>query len=121
MSENYDDFEETDARRWAAICHLGGFAAYTAIPFAGVLAPLIIWLIKKDESAYIDDQGKEAINFQITMGILFFIATLLLFVVIGCFIIPVLAIAHIILMIMAALAASEGKTYRYPFALRLIK
>ncbi len=55
---------EKDARTWAMLCHIGAFAGYI-IPFGHIIAPLVIWLIKKDESPFVDDQGKESLNFQI--------------------------------------------------------
>ena len=55
----------SDARNWAMLAHLASFAEYTAVPLANVLGPLVVWLIKKDEMPFVDDQGKEAINFQI--------------------------------------------------------
>lgn len=98
----------------AMLCHL------LAI-FTGFLGPLIIWLVKKDSSKFVDDQGKEALNFQITMFIGFVIASATIFIFIGCFLTPALMIANLVLCIMAAMKANEGVNYRYPFALRLIK
>ena len=87
----------------------------------GWVGPLIIWLIKKDQSAFVNDQGKEVLNFQITMFIAWIICGLLTFVVIGCFLMPVVLICSLVFSIMGAIAASKGTAYRFPFALRLIK
>jgi uncharacterized protein len=89
--------------------------------FTGFLGPLIIWLIKKDQSPFVDDQGKEALNFQITMLIGFVIGGLTTCIFIGLFIVPALVVLNIVLCIMAAMKANNGIAYRYPFALRLIK
>lgn len=82
------------------------------------LAPLIIFLIKKDESAFIAAHAKESLNFQIT---LLLIVILLCVTVVGIIGLPVVGIADLVLVIVATVRASEGKLYKYPFALRLIK
>lgn len=105
---------DKDARTMALLAHL------LAIPFP-LLGPLIIWLIKKDESPFVDDQGKEALNFQIFLLICYVVSYALMFVVIGCITTPLLMIAHLVLCIMAGMAANKGEWYRYPVNLRLIK
>jgi len=80
-----------------------------------------MWLVKKDESPFVDDQGKEAVNFNITMLIAFFVAFVLMFVAIGAVLMPVLFIFWVVMVIIAGLKANEGVAYRYPFTLRLIK
>jgi uncharacterized Tic20 family protein len=105
---------DKDAMTMGMLCHL------LALPI-GFLGPLLIWLLKKDQSPFVDDQGKEALNFQITIAIGFIICGLLTCVFIGVFIMPVVALYHIIFCIIAALKAKEGIAYRYPFALRLVK
>jgi len=104
----------SDERNMAMLCHILGI-------FTGFLGALIIWLIKKDQSGFVDDQGKEALNFQITMMIGWVISSVTVVVFIGCLLAPVLFVANLILCIMAGMAASKGQMYRYPFALRLIK
>lgn len=89
--------------------------------FFGFIPPLIIWLVKKQESTFIEDQAKEALNFQITMAIAWFACFLLTMILIGALLMPVLFIGNLVLCIMAALKANEGIAYRYPFALRLVK
>ncbi|MBE2216400.1 MAG: DUF4870 domain-containing protein [Opitutaceae bacterium] len=89
--------------------------------FFGFIPPLIIWLVKKQDSPFIEDQAKEALNFQITVAIAFFISIILIFVVIGGLLMPVIGIVNLIFCIIAALKANDGVAYRYPFALRLIK
>jgi uncharacterized Tic20 family protein len=103
-----------DARTWAMLCHL------LAI-FTGFIAPLIIWLIKKGEDPFIDDQGKEALNFQITVAIAMIISWLLCFACVGFVLLPAVAIADIIFCIIATIKANGGEAYRYPLSLRLIK
>ena len=114
-----DEIDGTE-KNWAMFTHLGAFAG-CLFPFGFIIAPLVIWLIKKDSSAFIDDQGKEAVNFQITMLIGYAIATVLVFAVIGVLLWPLLLLFHFIMTIIAAIKTSEGEKYRYPFAIRLIK
>ena len=88
----------------------------------GFIVPLIIWLINKDkpEKQFVNDQAKEALNFQITVTIAYFVASALSIILIGLLLIPVIMIANLVLCILAGLKANEGVAYRYPFALRLI-
>jgi uncharacterized Tic20 family protein len=101
-------------------CHLSALAGFI-IPFGNIIGPLILWQMKKAESAFIDDQGKEALNFQITIGIAALICFALLLVIIGAFLLPVVGLVALIFTIIGAIKANEGVTYRYPFAIRLVK
>jgi uncharacterized Tic20 family protein len=85
---------------------------------AGFIAPLIIYLIKKDESTFVAHHAKESLNFQITV---FIIGLALVITVIGILLIWLLAILALVFVIMATIKASEGKLYKYPFSIRLIK
>ena len=111
---------EKDARTWAMLCHIGAFAGYI-IPFGHIIAPLVIWLIKKDESPFVDDQGKESLNFQISMSIYAIIAALLTLVVIGVVLLIAVVIFDVIMVIIAAVRANSGERYRYPLCMRFIK
>jgi uncharacterized Tic20 family protein len=101
-----------DARMFAMLAHL--LAIFTC--FVG---PLVIWLIKKDEHPFVNEQGKEALNFQITVAIAYVVATLL--PIAGCFLAPAVWVVNLIFCIMACVAANKGEHYRYPVSLRLIK
>jgi uncharacterized protein len=103
-----------DERSMAMLAHLLGI-------FTQFLGPLIIWLVKKDTSPFVDDQGKEALNWQITFIIGYIVSGMLTFVVIGCFLMPALFVCNIVFCILGAVAANKGERYRYPFALRLIR
>lgn len=109
-----------DDKNWGMFSHLSALVGFI-IPFGNILGPLLIWQIKGKESAFIATEAKEALNFQITMLIGFIICFVLMFVVIGLFLVWILALADLILLIMAAVSASKGQPYRYPFALRLVK
>lgn len=114
MSDPVAQGTNNDDRNLAMLAHLLGIVS----SFVGAL---IIWLIKKDQSAFIDEQGKEALNFQITIVLGFVIAGALTFVLIGALLIPLLWIANLVFCILAALATSKGEHYKYPFAIRLLK
>lgn len=111
---------DRDARMWAMFCHLAGLAAF--LPMApllgGVIAPLIIWQIKKDDFAFVDEQGKEAVNFQVSI----LLYTLLLcFTCIGIVLLPVVGIFDMVFLLIAAVKANDGVHYRYPLTIRFIK
>jgi len=109
-------FEEvsSDSRMMGMLCHLLGL-------FTCFIGPLIIWLIKKDEDAFVDNQGKEALNFQITVGIAFIVSVLLAFVCVGVFLGIAVGIADLVFCIVAAAKANSGQAYRYPVSIRFIK
>lgn len=108
-------------KTWGILAHLSPFAGILLPAFGNIIAPLIVWLIKKDQDPFAEACAKEALNFQISFTIYFFVAFLLCFVLIGLLILPVLGIAWLVLMILAAVQASNGEVYQYPLTLRLIK
>lgn len=110
-----------DARMWGMFCHLSALAMFTSIPFANVIAPLILWLIKKDDFKFVDDQGKEALNFQISIAIYALACIPLFFIVIGAFLFMALAIFNLVMIIIASIEANKGNSYQYPLCIRLIK
>jgi hypothetical protein len=112
----------SDEKTWAMLCHLSGFLGYFGIiPFASVIGPLVVWLLKKDSSAFVDEHGKESLNFQITMSIAYALTLMLCLVIIGFFILPILGIWLVVLMIVAAIKASNGEHFRYPLTLRFVR
>jgi uncharacterized Tic20 family protein len=108
-----------DSRMWAMLCHISGLAGFV-IPFGNIVGPLVMWMIKKDESAFINDQGKEALNFQIAFSIYLVAGAFLILIAIGLIVLPIVAIGGLVLMIVAGVQANEGKAYRYPAIFRLI-
>ena len=102
-----------DAKTMGMLCHLLGLI--------GFIGPLIIWLIKKDDDEFINDQGKEALNWQITVLIGFIVSAILVVIVIGAFLAWAIGILNLIFVIMGAVKASNGEKYRYPVCIRLIK
>ncbi len=109
-----------EERQWGMFAHLSALLGFI-IPFGSIIFPLIIWQIKKNEMPFVDDQGKEALNFQITAFIAVVICFVLMFVLIGLLLLPLVGLAILIFTIMAGIKANNGEAYRYPFALRLIK
>src|SRR5687767_1240264 len=75
---------DKDARTWGMFCHLAALAGYI-IPFGNVIGPLVVWQMKKDLSPFVNDQGKEAVNFHITVILYMLISLVLILVVIGIF------------------------------------
>ena len=108
-----------EERLWAALAHGGALAGF--IPFAHIVVPLVIWLVKRESSEFIGDQAKEALNMQISYTIYAFIAGALCFLLIGLLLLPLLGLAWLIFVIVAAISAYDGKRYRYPAIFRLIK
>jgi uncharacterized protein len=111
-TETFPDVVPTsDEKTLAILAHILTFVA-------AILAPLIIYLIKKDESPFVTYHAKESLNFQITVLIIVFG---LMITIIGIFLIWIVGLAALAFVIIATIKASEGKLYRYPFSIRLIK
>ncbi len=110
-----------DEKTWGMLSHLSVFVGLV-IPFGNIIAPLVIWLMKKDEEnmSFVEDQAKEVLNFQIATTIYAIVGFILMFVVIGVFILGALAVFWLIVTIIGALKANEGVAYRYPMSIRLI-
>ena len=112
--------DEKQEKTWAMLCHIGALAGFI-IPFGNIIAPLIIWSVKKADSSVVDDQGKESLNFQITITIASIVAWLLTFIMIGIPILIALGVFDLVMIIIAGIKANEGKKYRYPVNIRFIK
>ena len=114
-----------DARMWAMICHLSALAGLV-VPVVGcIIGPLIVWQIKKEEFPFVDEQGKEAVNFQISMTLYLLISAILWiplsFVCIGILIPVAISIVDLVFLLIAAVKANDGHHYRYPLTIRFIK
>ena len=125
QEKTYKDPTETqltqDDRTMGMLCHLASFAGYVIPFFGSIIGPIVIWQMKKDQSEFIDYHGKESLNFQITMAIAYFVSFILVFVIIGFFLLFGLAIFNLVIVIIAAIKANEGVRYQYPFNFRFIK
>ena len=102
------------------LCHLSALSGFI-IPFGSLIGPLVVWQIKKNQYPIVDDQGKEALNFQITITLAAIVSAILIVVLIGIALLIAVGIASLVFTIIAAIKANNGETYRYPFCLRLIK
>jgi uncharacterized Tic20 family protein len=109
---------------WAMFCHLGGLGGYV-FPFGGnVILPLVVWLVKKDQYPLVNDQGKESLNFQLSI-LLYSVVSLILvfsgvFAVVGIPLLLALAVFDIVMIVIASMKANEGVAYRYPLTIRFI-
>lgn len=126
-SMDQPDYEESvdsssqnkEETKWAAIAHVSTFAGYF-FPFGNIIAPFIIYLLKKDELPFVKDQAREAMNFQISVTIYAIVSIILIFLIIGIPILAALVLFEIIVTIIAAVKASEGVEYRYPLTIRFL-
>jgi uncharacterized Tic20 family protein len=109
-----------DEQNWAAIIHISAFSGLI-IPFGNIIIPLFLWLIKKNDSPFIDFHGKEAVNFQISVTVYFALAYVLLFVLIGIPLLLVVFLLSFIFPIIAAIKAVEGRYYFYHVSIKFIK
>ena len=109
-----------EARQWAMFCHFSAFLGMW-FPFGSLIGPLILWQMKRESDPFIDDQGKEAMNFQITVAIASAICYVLMFVLIGFALIGLLFIGAVVLVVIAGVKANDGVSYHYPFTWRPIK
>ncbi|MBD9632924.1 DUF4870 domain-containing protein [Pseudomonas sp. PDM19] len=109
-----------EARQWAMFCHFAAFLGFI-FPFGNLLGPLIVWQIKRESAPFVDRQGKEALNFQITVSLAVVVSCLLMLVVIGFFLLGLVSIGALVLTIIAGIKANEGLDYRYPFTWRPLK
>ncbi len=112
--------DNKDERMWASFCHLSAFAGLV-IPFGNFLGPLVVWLIKKDEFPLVDDQGKEALNFQISVLIYLVVAALTILCFVGFVLLPAVLIFNIVMTIIATIQANQGIRYRYPLTIRFLR
>lgn len=130
-ADNAGNAIPAEQRQWAMFAHLSALAGGLLTSALGgwgfFIGPLVIWLMKKDTMPFVEDQAKEALNFNITVSAIFLILLILTFVTpgIGALItLPVMLIVGIgalVLIIMAAVKANQGIAYRYPMTIRLVK
>src|SRR5690606_32342629 len=102
-----------EERQWALFTHLSALAGFI-IPFGNLLGPLVMWQVKKNEMPFVDDQGKEALNFQITVTLAMIVSLILTLVLIGILLMFVVGTGALVLTILAAIKANNGEYSRYP-------
>ncbi len=105
----------SDDKLWIILSHV------SLLLGVGVILPLVVYLVKKDSSAVVAEHAKEALNFHISIYIYAAVCVILVFVIIGFFLLIALSLASLVLAIIACVKASEGTLFRYPMTLRLVK
>jgi uncharacterized Tic20 family protein len=108
-------------RTWGMLAHLAAFVGLVLPLVGNVLGPLLVWVAKKDESAWVGEQARESLNFNITVMLAGIACALLALIFIGFLLGTALFIAWLVMTLIAAIRASEGVQYHYPISLRLIK
>jgi len=111
-----------EERTLAMICHLLAFAVFILPypPVFNIIAPLVLWLIKKDAMPFVDTQGKQVLNFQITVSLLLLLCSVTWWLLLPIGLYFIISLAAIILVIIGAIQANEGKAFRYPISIRFI-
>ena len=102
------------------LCHVLAFAGYI-VPFGHIIGPLVLWLLKKHESPLIDRNGKESLNFQISITIYSIACIPLMFILVGFFLLLAIVIFDLVMVVLAAVKAHRGELVRYPLTIRLVK
>jgi hypothetical protein len=108
-------------RTWGMLAHLSALVGIPMPMIGIVLGPLAVWLLRRDDSAFVEAHAREALNFNITVLLAAMACILLMLVFIGVLLGTALFVAWLVLILIAAIKASEGAPYHYPFALRLVK
>ena len=109
-----------DERTWGMLAHLSALLGYLILPFGNIIAPLVVWLVKKDQSQFVGDQAKESLNFQISCTIYMVVALISLMLLVGFILVPLVYAFGLILTLIGTVKANNGEAYRYPFTIRLI-
>lgn len=119
--EELTEVTEKQSKNWGMACHLIALTAFIGVPFGNLLGPLVLWLCLRNSFPSVEENGKESLNFQISITIYSLIAIVLCFVIVGFFLLAALIVADIILVVIASIKASNGESYKYPYTIRLIK
>lgn len=107
-------------RNWAMFCHLSSFAGLV-VPFGGIIGPLICWSARRQDSEFVDRNGKASLNFQLSMLLYTIICIPLMFVIIGFVILGGLIVLEYVTVIMASIKASRGEEYQYPLSIPFVQ
>jgi hypothetical protein len=113
------NLSETE-RNWAMLCHLSAFAGFF-FPFGGILGPLICWLSRKDDSVWIDENGKAAMNFHLSILLYMVLMIPLCFIIIGIPLIAFLGVLKVICIVIASIKAARGERFKYPISIPFIQ
>ena len=110
-----------DACMWAMFCHLAGLCVFVLPVVGNIVGPLVIWQLKKDEHPFVDQQGKEALNFQISIMIYSLVSAVLTFICVGFFLLAAVGVIDLVFLLIAAVKANNGQSYRYPLTIRFVR
>jgi uncharacterized Tic20 family protein len=119
-TETYEAIPK-EVRNWAMGSHMIALVGLLGNGLGFLVGPLIVWLVKRDDHPFLDEQGKEAVNFQITMMGAIIVCIPLIFVAIGLVLMPLIGIFDVVLTIIAGIKAANGEHWRYPLTIRFIK
>jgi len=112
---------KNEEKTFGMLYHLLSLAGLIGVPFGNILGPLVIWLVKKNESSFVDQCGKESLNFQISLTIYAIGSAMLFFILIGMPLLIAVVILYIVCVIKASIKANNGEVYKYPLTIRFIK
>jgi uncharacterized Tic20 family protein len=116
-----EEDEAKKAQTWGMLCHLTALSSFVGLVPGHLIGPLVVWLIKRNDYPLVDEQGKESLNFQLSMTIYGIVSAFLCLILIGYLLLPILAVVDLILVIKASIRVSNGEEYRYPFTIRFLK
>ncbi|MEW5846446.1 MAG: DUF4870 domain-containing protein [Bacteroidota bacterium] len=114
------NYSSNDERTFSMLCHLSALSGLI-IPFGNVIGPLVFWLLKKDEYAEVDRQGKAALNFQLSLTIYSIVAAILIVILVGFVLLGAIFLFGLIMTIVASVKSSNGERFEYPLSINLIK
>jgi uncharacterized protein len=109
-----------EEKTYGMLAHLTALAGFI-IPFGFVLGPLVIWLMKKDQSEWVDKQGKDALNFNISIAIYGIVAGILTLIVIGLFLAIAVGVFWLVMVIMATIKVNNLEDFQYPLTIKFLK
>ena len=113
--------DDKKVRIWGMLCHATALIGIIGIPLGNIAGPLIIWLLKKNTNTFIDQQGKESLNFQLSMTIYALFGALLFLMKMGMFLLLLIAGINFILVVIASIKTLNGESYTYPYKIQFIK
>lgn len=114
------NYINSDEQTFSMLCHLSALAGLV-IPFGHIIGPLVIWLMKKDQYPEVDRQGKDSLNFQISMTLWMFVSGILVLLVVGIFALIALGVLTLVMIIIASIKSNNGERFKYPLTIDIIK
>jgi uncharacterized Tic20 family protein len=110
--------DQREINQWCMFMHLGLLAGY-AVPLGGLVVPIVLWQLKKDESAQIDQHGRMIASAMVAFVLYGILAGLLCFVVIGLVLLPAVGICGVVFPIIGGIKANDGEYWSYPLVPKL--